>query len=143
MRRILLTLTIASTMLLATATAAMAEIKIGFVYFDSPGSDTGSNASLNAEYVKIKNTGSRATVLTGWRLHDQSHHRYTFGSYTLCGGCHVKIHTGSGGDTAKNRYWGSGAYIWNNTGDKATLKNAARKVVDTCAYSGEGSWVTC
>src|SRR5947207_14198471 len=80
MGRILLTLTIAGTMLLATATAATAEIKIGFVYFDSPGSDTGSNASLNAEYVKIKNTGSRAKVLTGWRLHDQSHHRYTFGT---------------------------------------------------------------
>ena len=72
-------------------------------------------------------------MLTGWRLHDQSHHRYTFGSYTLCGG-HVKIHTGSGGDTAKNRYWGSGAYIWNNTGDRATLVKPGGGIVDTCSW---------
>jgi hypothetical protein len=76
MGRILLTLGIAGTVLLATATAATAEVKIGFVYYDSPGSDTGSNTSLNGEYVKIKNTGSAAKVLTGWRLHDNSRHRY-------------------------------------------------------------------
>ena len=64
-------------------------------------------------------------MLTGWRLHDTSRHRYTFGTFTLCGGCHVNVHTGSGGNTAKNRFWGSGAYIWNNTGDKATLVSPA------------------
>src|SRR5438034_2400635 len=80
MRRIAPALILASTVLLVTASVATAAVRIGFVYYDSPGSDTGSNASLNAEYVKIKNTGSRAKVLTGWRLHDQSHHRYTFGT---------------------------------------------------------------
>jgi len=53
MRRIILMLAIASTVLLATATAATAAIKIGFVYCNSPGPDDGSNSSLNAEYVKI------------------------------------------------------------------------------------------
>ncbi len=134
MGRILLTLAVAGTVLLATATAAMAEVKIGFVYYDSPGSDTGSNASLNAEYIKIKNTGSASKVLTGWRLHDNQHHRYTFDTFTLCGGCHVKIHTGSGTNTAKNRYWGSGTYIWNNTGDKATLVKPGGGIVDTCSW---------
>jgi hypothetical protein len=100
----------------------------------APGSDTGSNASLNAEYVKIKNTGSRAKALTSWRLHDQSHHRYTFGTFTLCGGCHVNIHTGHGTNTAKNRYWGSGAYIWNNAGDKATLVKPSGNIRDTCNW---------
>jgi hypothetical protein len=134
MGRILLILGIASTVLLTTATAATAQVKIGFVYYDSPGSDTGSNASLNGEYVKIKNTGTAAKVLTGWRLHDTSRHRYTFGTFTLCGGCHVNVHTGSGGNTAKNRFWGSGAYIWNNTGDKATLVKPGGGIVDTCSW---------
>jgi hypothetical protein len=138
MRRIALTLAIASTILLATATAATAGIKIGFVYYNSPGSDTGSNSSLNGEYVKIKNTGTAAKVLTGWRLHDQSHHRYTFGAFTLCGGCHVKIHTGSGSNTAKNRYWGSGSYIWNNTGDKAALVKPSGAIRDTCKWGSSG-----
>lgn len=34
---------------------------------------------------------------------------------------------------AKNVYWGSGNYIWNNTGDTATLRNASGKTVDTCS----------
>jgi hypothetical protein len=138
MGRILLTLTIASTMLLATATAATAAVKIGFVYYDSPGSDTGSNASLNGEYVKIKNTGTRARVLTGWRLHDQQHHRYTFATFTLCGGCHVNIHTGSGTNTPRNRFWGQSNYVWNNTGDKATLVRAGGRLVDSCKWGSSG-----
>lgn len=58
----------AYTVLAVAATTADARIKIGFVCYDSPGSDTGSNANLNGEYVKIKNTGTRARVLTGWRF---------------------------------------------------------------------------
>lgn len=123
-------LIVAVTVLLATVVAASAQIKIGFVYYDSPGSDTGSNSSLNPEYVKIKNTGTRARVLTGWRLHDQSHHRYTFGTFTLCGGCHV--------NTA-NRFWGQSNYVWNNTGDKATLVRAGGRVVDICKWGSSGS----
>jgi Pentapeptide repeats (8 copies) len=42
--------------LIATpAQAAPATVYIYKVYFDSPGSDRGSNTSLNAEYVVIKN----------------------------------------------------------------------------------------
>ena len=55
----------------------------------------------------------------------------------------VTIHTGPGKNRALNLYWGQGGYIWNNTGDKATLKNASAKVVDTCAYDGTGSAVAC
>jgi hypothetical protein len=137
-RRIVLTIVLAGTLILATTAAASAAIKIGFVYYDSPGSDTGSNASLNAEYVKIKNTGGGARVLTGWRLHDNQHHRYTFGTFTLCGGCHVNIHTGHGTNTAKNRYWGMSNYVWNNTGDKATLLRAGGRVVDFCKWGASG-----
>ena len=37
---------------------ASAAIRITKIYFDSPGADTGSNTSLNAEYVVIKEHGN-------------------------------------------------------------------------------------
>ncbi|MDP3714589.1 MAG: hypothetical protein Q8R60_19150 [Mycobacteriales bacterium] len=35
-----------------------------------------------------------------------------------------------------HRYWGSGAYVWNNDGDAATLRNAAGSTLDTCSRRG-------
>jgi hypothetical protein len=35
------------------------------VYYDSPGSDHGSHASLNAEWIIIKNTRSTTVALNG------------------------------------------------------------------------------
>ena len=138
MRRTMLALVIAAAVLLVAAATAGARIKIGFVYYNSPGSDTGSNSSLNAEWVKIKNTGTGARVLTGWRLHDKQHHRYVFPTFTLCGGCHVRVHTGHGTNRRRNLYWGSSAYIWNNDGDKATLTRAGGRIVDTCKWGASG-----
>jgi hypothetical protein len=54
-------------------------------------------------------------------------------------GATVKIHTGKGTNTAYHRYWGRGWYVWNNTGDKATLRNKAGTVKDTCAWTSRGS----
>jgi hypothetical protein len=108
------------------------------IYFDSPGSDTGSRASLDAEAVTIKNTTKTTRVLTGWTLHDASHHTYVFGPFSLRAGRSVTIHTGQGTNTAADRYWGRSGrvgYIWNNTGDTATLVNAAGRTVDTCRYT--------
>ncbi|MDP9868239.1 hypothetical protein J2S55_007505 [Streptosporangium brasiliense] len=42
------------------------------VYYDSPGSDLRSNASLNGEYVVIKNTTRTAIDLAGWTLRDKT-----------------------------------------------------------------------
>src|SRR5258708_1363861 len=90
-----------------TATAAQAAIKFTYIQYNSPGTDTGSNTSLNAEYVTVKNTGTARHVLTGWTVRDASGHVYKFGSYSLCAGCSVKLHTGHGTNTRTNRYWGS------------------------------------
>ena len=105
------------------------------IYFDSPGADTGSNASLNAEWVRIKNTTSTRKTLTGWTLKDASSHSYTFPTFSLAGGASAKVHTGSGSDTASNLYWGLGTYVWNNTGDTATLRNGSGTRVDSCSYT--------
>jgi hypothetical protein len=57
---------------------ASAAIRITKVQYDSPGSDYGSNSSLNAEWVKIKNTGGKRKNLDGWTLRDKAGHVYHF-----------------------------------------------------------------
>lgn len=52
-------------------------LRIYKIYYDSPGSDTRSNTSLNAEYVQVKNSTSRGVSLKGWTVSDASNHRYT------------------------------------------------------------------
>ena len=48
------------------------------------------------------------------------------------------MHTGRGTNGRYNLYWRSSAYIWNNTGDKAILRNKADNTIDTCTW-GDGS----
>jgi hypothetical protein len=68
------------------ASPASAAIKITKIYCDSPGADTGTNKSLNAEYVVIKNTGTTRKALTGWTLRDASKHVYKFPTFRLGAG---------------------------------------------------------
>jgi hypothetical protein len=65
----------ASGLLLATpAHAEPATVYIYKVYFDSPGSDTGSNSSLNAEYVVIRNGDNVSHSVSGWTVRDAAGH---------------------------------------------------------------------
>jgi hypothetical protein len=110
-------------------------VRISVINFDSPGPDEGGNASLNAEWVKITNTSSKTARLGQWVLHDASNHRFQFPAFSLKAHAAVRVHTGSGSDSAKNLYWGSHEYIWNNDGDTATLDNANGSKVDSCTYT--------
>jgi hypothetical protein len=56
--------------MLALAPSAPAAIRITKIYFDSPGADTGSNFSLNAEWIRLRNTSARSRLLTGWKIRD-------------------------------------------------------------------------
>jgi hypothetical protein len=129
--------------MLSLIPTAPAAIKITKIYFDSPGADTGSNTSLNAEWIRLKNTGSRGRYLTGWTIRDTSGHVYRFGTYRLRAGYTVTVHTGRGTNTRRNRYWRSDGYIWNNDGDTAKLKNRVGTLIDRCHYSGAGSYKIC
>lgn len=132
MRTIAVSLT--TLLLLVPVTSAAAAIRITKVQNDSPGSDTGSDSSLNAEWVKIKNTGKKAVNLKRWSLRDSgSDHVYKFGSFKIKAGRTVTIHTGSGSNNGWHRYWGQGWYVWNNDGDTATLKKRG-KVKDKCSW---------
>ena len=128
--------------MLALVPAAGAAIKITKVYFDSPGSDTGGSSSLNAESIRLKNTGSSARSLSGWTVRDVANHVYRFGTFTLARGTRHRPH-GQWLHTGSHRYWRSGWYIWNNDGDTAKLKNSSGTLIDRCSYSGAGDYVTC
>jgi hypothetical protein len=143
MKRTIIGVLCGLAVLALVAPGASAAIRIKTIYFDSPGADTGSNSSLNAEWIRLKNTGTTARKLTNWTVRDLSNHVYRFGTYTLGAGKTVTIHSGNGSNTAANRYWRSSGYIWNNDGDRATLKKPNGTVVDRCSYSGAGSSVAC
>lgn len=133
----------ALTLVAAPAEASTPSTHFSYAYYNSPGSDTRSNTSLNAEYVRLHNSSSSNRSLTGWTIRDLSGHVYKFGTYTLRAGTSVTLHTGKGTNTSTNRYWGSGSYIWNNTGDKAILKNSSGVTIDTCSWGSSGSSTTC
>ena len=80
-------------------------IQINEIYYNSPGPDTGSNSSLNAEWVRLYNTSSSKISLTNWTLRDAAGHVFKFAAYTLGAHSYVKIHTGHGTRTETNRYW--------------------------------------
>ncbi|GAB3074026.1 lamin tail domain-containing protein [Intrasporangium mesophilum] len=122
-----------------SASAVLPAIMIYKVQYDSPGSDTGSNASLNAEYVVLKNTTRTNRVITGWTLKDKTGYTYKFPTFTLKAGAVVTIHTGKGTATTAHRYYNKTWYVWNNTGDTAYLRNASGRLMDTCAWTTKGA----
>jgi hypothetical protein len=118
------------------------------VYFDSPGSDTGSNSSLNAEYVVIRNGDNVSHSVSGWTVRDAAGHRYTFpDDLRLGAGKRAIIHTGDGTkyttSASTHLSWGREWYVWNNDGDKVILRRADGSLKDTCTYSGAGSVKYC
>jgi len=131
-----------SLLVAAPAQAAPATVYISKVYFDFPGSDRGSNSSLNAEYVVIRNCDNVAHSVSGWTVRDKAGHIYKFGSLKLGAGKQAIVHTGDSTSyttSASTRaYWGREWYVWNNTGDKVILRRADGSLKDTCSYSGAG-----
>jgi hypothetical protein len=125
--------------LLSTPAQAAGGVRIHQVWYDSPGKDTRSNSSLNAEWVQIRNTGGTAVSLTGWVLKDASDHRYVFRSVSIGAGKYMKIHTGRGTDTATDKYQGRRAYVWNNDRDTATLTRSNGAKVSSCSWTKPGA----
>jgi hypothetical protein len=120
------------------------DVQLTKIVYDSPGRDTGSTTSLNAEYVRLTNKTGHALNLKNWTLRDASGNVYKFSAtYSLGAGKVVYVRTGKGtnGRPASNhRYWGRTGYVWNNGGDTATLRSSAGKTIDTCKYrTGKGT----
>jgi Lamin Tail Domain len=118
-------------------------VHIAEIAVDPPGADNGSNPSLNKEAVVIVNDGTDWVTMTGWTLQDRDGHVFRFPTFTLWAEGRVTIHNGRGRDNAKNLYWDSDGYVWDNDGDGATLRRGSGSLIDHCAYSGSGSVATC
>jgi hypothetical protein len=134
---------VAAVLLTASPASAAYAMQLGRIQYDSPGSDNRTNASLNAEYVTVTNHASGSRNLRGWTLRDLQSHVYTFPNITVGGGRSVVVHTGHGTNTSTNLYWGSGNYIWNNTGDRATLRDAQGHQIDSCSWTGDSGATKC
>lgn len=127
-----------------TATAATTGITLGRIWYDSPGADKGSNTSLNQEYVTVRNTTKKTVALKGWKINDRSGHSYTIPGGSLAPGKSARIHTGKGTNNGSHRYWGKTWYVWNNTGDTATLTSPTGKKADTCTWRNPSrSYTNC
>ena len=109
------------------------------IYYNSPGTDTGSNSSLNAEWIQLRNRCSTSRSLTNWKIKDAAGHTYAFGTYALGGGKYVKVHTGKGTKTATDRYQGRSWYVWNNDKDTAYVYNQNGTRIDTCSYNNRSA----
>jgi hypothetical protein len=110
-------------------------VRIYKIYYNSPGTDYGSNYSLNGEWIQLHNVCGTAKSLTAWTIRDAVGHTYKFSTYSLRAYGYVKIHTGKGTNTSTDRYWGSGWYIWNNNTDRAYLRNSVGTLVYSCYYN--------
>lgn len=114
------------------------QVSIGEVQYDSPGYDTRSNRSLNAEWVQVRNNGRRAVDLRGWTLTSQSGHRYRFHHLWLRGHDSVVVHTGYGRDTRHDVYQDRPAYAWDNNRDTATLRDRRGRWIDSVTWHHRG-----
>ena len=123
------------TALSTPAHSATGGVELYHIWFDSPGKDTRSTASLNAEWVQLKNTSKKPVNIKGWILKDASNHKYVFKNISIAAGKTVKIHTGTGKDTTADKFQNRKAYVWNNDGDTATLTRATGSKVDTCTWT--------
>jgi hypothetical protein len=117
-------------------------IVISKIYYDSPGSDTGGNASLNGEYITLKNLRTTNQVITGWTVRDPAGHVYKFPTTTIKAGSTVTVRSGHGTNGVTTRYWQQSWYVWNNTGDTAALRTSSGAAVDTCTYKDAGAAVS-
>lgn len=128
-----------------TPSVKAGDIQFSKIQYNSPGTDTGSNTSLNNEWVRLTNKTSRTINLKGWTVRDLAGHVYTVSSdYKLGAGKYMYVHTGKGTNgkpDSQHRYWSRTGYVWNNGGDTAYLRTNTGKSIDSCKW-GNGSGVT-
>jgi len=114
-----------------TSSSTSNTVYISALYVGAP------HQTVNQEYVKITNKGTKPVSMKGWKLTDKGRkHTYYFpSSYTLKAKTTVTLYSGKGKNTATKLYWGQGWYVWNNDGDTAYLYNAQGKLVSSKTWT--------
>ena len=109
-------------------------IQITRTSYNPPGPDTATNASLNAEWIRLKNVGPTSRHVRGWRITDADGNVYRFGRLALRSGASVTVHSGHGRDTRRHRYWNRQRYVWDNTRDLARIYSAKGRLTAQCRH---------
>ncbi|MHB8644544.1 MAG: lamin tail domain-containing protein [Thermomicrobiales bacterium] len=95
----------------------------------------GGAADVNGETVTIRNDGLTTVDITRWTLTDASGlNVFTFPSLFLPPGGMIVVHSGQGNPTMTDLYFGKKKGIWKDTGDTASLRDAAGVVISTYTY---------
>lgn len=117
---------------------------ISRIDYNLPGPDTASNTSLDAEWIRLRNTGRTVLQLRGWRITDAEGHVYRFERLALQPGHSVTTHSGRGRDTAGNQYWDRHGYSWANSHDLVRLYRPNGTLADQCRYDdAKASQIRC
>lgn len=98
--------------------------------YDAQGDD---NVNLNGEWIEVKNISSKTIDLEGYQLHSEplgSDHYYFDESTPLKAGETLKLHVGSGTDSALTKYWHKDTGILANSSDRVWLDTIDGKLVD-------------
>ena len=124
----------------ASPALAAGPVKITKIHY----AQTGTN--LDSEYIVFKNSSSSTVNMKGWEIisapsSDNQH--YFFPRTKLAPGHSLTLYTGHGTNRPGKRYWGASSPRWDNSGDKAILKNRSGAVIDTCQYIGGGTQKFC
>jgi hypothetical protein len=123
------------------------DIQFSKIVYNSPGADTGSNTSLNGEYVRLTNRTTRTIDLRNWTVRDAAGHIYRISStHLLRAGKTLYLHTGKGTNgrpDSAHRYWGRTGYIWNNGGDTAILRTSSNRTIDSCKWAAGTGTTYC
>lgn len=94
---------------------AAAVVEVGDVQPDPRGRD---EEHLNDEWIEITNAGREAVDLTGWTVADETaSNRFELAGRSVAPGATLRIHTGSGTDTATDAYLDQREPVWSNSGE--------------------------
>jgi uncharacterized protein YjiK len=120
------------------------KIEFHRIAYNPPGTDLRTNTKLNEEMVVLRNVGTKGRTIGGWIVRDLAGNRFRVpNGFHLRDGGYVRIHTGRGTNDGNDLYWNRDRYVWDNAGDRATLKNVERTVRDRCSYEGGGRSASC
>ena len=110
-------------------------VRLSKVYSDSPGSDTRSNSSLNAEYVQLKNYGTKDVKIGGNTIYNGVDSLYKLPTFTLKAGKTVTVRTGKGTNTTSTLYMNRTNYFWPNRKSSGFLSDSSNRRLSNCSYN--------
>lgn len=86
------------------------------------------------EWVTIKNLGSSAVDMEGWRISSDSSNKFDFPKFSLNTGQTVKVWTKRGTNSSNTLYMNRDFEFWNNNADCGYLVDDTRRKINSFCY---------